>query len=255
MNAAPELAYRQAFAAALIDRAADACPPGLDAVAARRFRVYRNNVHGALIDALGAAYPVTRRLVGDDFFAAMAREFFLGEASRARSLALYGAGFADFIEHFPPTAGLAYLADVARLERAWLEALHAPDLPALDAAALPGDGNRLLTARFEAHPAVRLVGSPHPVVSIWRANREGQAGGEIAALPESALVTRPGFEVATRALDPAVAGFADALLAGASVQDAYQATAGRAGDFDVGAAFSRLLEAGAFARACLEPED
>ncbi len=255
MNTAPELEYRRAFARALIDPAADACPPGLDAAAARRFRVYRNNVHGALIDALGAAYPVTRRLVGEDFFAAMAREFLLSETTRERSLALYGAGFADFIDSFPPAAAVVYLADVAGLERARLEALHAADVPALEAASLPDDGNRLLGARFEAHPAARLIDSPHPVASIWQANQDGQTGGEISALREFALVTRPAFEVATRALDEAAGAFAGALLRGERVQDAYQAAAGSAGDFDVGAAFSRLLEAGAFARVNLDQED
>jgi hypothetical protein len=35
---------------------------------ARRFAVYRNNVAVALIGAIEARYPVTRRLVGDAFF-------------------------------------------------------------------------------------------------------------------------------------------------------------------------------------------
>ncbi len=42
---------------------------------ARRFAVYRNNVAVALIGAIEARYPVTRRLVGDAFFRAMARTF------------------------------------------------------------------------------------------------------------------------------------------------------------------------------------
>ena len=40
---------------------------------ARRFAVYRNNVTVGLIGALEARYPVSRRIVGDDFFRAMAR--------------------------------------------------------------------------------------------------------------------------------------------------------------------------------------
>src|SRR5271168_2197554 len=35
---------------------------------ARRFAVYRNNVAVGLIGALEKRYPVTRRLVGDEFF-------------------------------------------------------------------------------------------------------------------------------------------------------------------------------------------
>lgn len=60
------------------------------------------------------------------------------ETTRGPSLALYGAGFADFVEDFEPAASVVYLADVARLERARLESLHAADAQVLDASVLPG---------------------------------------------------------------------------------------------------------------------
>jgi len=40
-----------------------------------RFSVYRNNVFVGLTDALRAGFPCVVRLVGDEFFAAMARVF------------------------------------------------------------------------------------------------------------------------------------------------------------------------------------
>ena len=43
-----------------------------------------------------------------------------------------GAHFPAFLETYPPTAGLAYLPDVARLEWAIEEASTAPDAPPLD---------------------------------------------------------------------------------------------------------------------------
>ena len=63
------LAASQAdFAAALLDPSPDAAPAGSSDLAARRFRVYRNNVRVALTEALAAAYPVTARVVGAPFF-------------------------------------------------------------------------------------------------------------------------------------------------------------------------------------------
>jgi hypothetical protein len=38
----------------------------------RRFAVYRNNVAAGLANALAARFPVVKRLVGDEFFRAMA---------------------------------------------------------------------------------------------------------------------------------------------------------------------------------------
>ncbi len=251
MTVGSEREYRARFAAALLDRSSDAHPPGLDERAARRFRVYRNNVHGALIGALADAYPVVRRLVGEDFFAAMAREFFLSETARGPSLALYGAGFADFVDQFAPAASVAYLADVARLERARLESLHAADAEALDASALPNEGDQLVHARFAPHPAARLVASRHPIVSIWLANQHDEAAVSITAASEHALVTRPAREVHVLQLDEPGGAFAHALMQGATVQSAYTSATAIAVDFDVAAVFSRLLQAGAFADATI----
>ena len=245
MNMRPGFDYRNDFAAALVDRAADAHPSGMDACAARRFRVYRNNVHGALISALADAYPVVQRLVGEDFFAAMAREFFLLESTRETSLALYGKGFAAFIDEFEPAASVAYLGDIARLERARLEALHALDAPVLDSSALPTDGEQLLASRFVPHAATRLVVSRHPVVTIWLANQVDGSPAHISARSEIALITRPGFEVAVLSLDEAAGAFVQSLMSGATVQTAYATAAAITVDFDIGSVFLQLLEAGA----------
>ncbi len=255
MTKRPELDFRRDFTAALLQRAPDAHPPALDARSARRFRVYRNNVHGALIGALVDAYPVLQRLVGADFFAAMAREFILAEPAREATLALYGHGFAAFIEGFEPAGPVAYLADIARLERARLEALHAADAMGVAAAALPVDGERLLATRFEAHPATRLVESAHPIVSIWLANPGDEPASSILARRESALVTRARFEVGTQLLDEAGTGFTRSLLQGETVANAYASAASIAADFDVATIFSRLLEAGAFSNATTTGEN
>ena len=84
--------------------------------APKRFSVYRNNVASGLIKALEASFPVIRKLVGDEFFAAMAVVFARAHPPRSRLLAQYGDAFPDFLSRFPPVSHLGYLADVARLE-------------------------------------------------------------------------------------------------------------------------------------------
>ena len=49
-------------------------------------------------------------------------------------LADYGSDFAGFLAAEEATHGLPYLADVARIERAWVEAYHAPDAVPLEQA-------------------------------------------------------------------------------------------------------------------------
>src|SRR3546814_5214850 len=66
---------------------------------------------------------------------------------------------------------LPYLADVARIERAWIEAYHAAEAPALDPAALARfTPDELPALRLRLHPSVRLVRSRFPAMTIWRMN-------------------------------------------------------------------------------------
>jgi hypothetical protein len=124
-----------AFAEALLARDFD-CPPGLrtwnGSDPGTRFAVYRNNLVVSLVDALADTYPVVQEMVGVEFFRAMAREFVRVQPPASPVLAHYGAGFAEFIEDFPPAAGLPYLPDLARLELMRVEVYHAADdAPAL----------------------------------------------------------------------------------------------------------------------------
>jgi hypothetical protein len=61
----------------------------------------------------------------------MAGAFARANPPRSPVMAHYGAGFAGFIEEFPPAAGLPYLADVARLELLRVHAYHAVEAQAV----------------------------------------------------------------------------------------------------------------------------
>src|SRR5579872_735082 len=126
-----------AFAAALADpnRPAPAGTRGREGASdRRRFAVYRNNVAVSLIGSLAARYPVTRRLVGEDFFRAMARSYAAQNKPETPVLIHYGRSFPAFIAAFEPARDIAYLADVACLENAWVEAYHAAEATPLDLA-------------------------------------------------------------------------------------------------------------------------
>ena len=93
----------------------------------KRFGVYRNNVIAGLVSSLAARFPVVGRLVGDEFFGAMARCYVIDQPPRSPVLLLYGDTFPEFIENFVPAGSIEYLADVARLEFAKGRAYHATD--------------------------------------------------------------------------------------------------------------------------------
>jgi len=214
---------------------------------ARRFAVYRNNVYASLIDVLACRFPVSARLVGDEFFRAMARVHVQKEPPRSPVLLRYGAGFADFIAGFPSAAPVPYLADIARLEWAWHEAYHAADAEPLSLGALEAAAGHVEHATLALHPSLTVLRSPYPVVTIWQlAMRGGE--DEPARLPadgEDALVLRPKLEVEIRRLPEGGAAFVLALKTGASLQDAAMSATAEAPDFDLAGNLAGLMARGA----------
>lgn len=93
----------------------------------KRFNVYRNNVAVGLTENLAASYPVTKQLVGEEFFTGMARVFVDLNAPRSPVMLHYGEHFPEFISDFEPAQSLPFLADVASIERCWNQAYNALD--------------------------------------------------------------------------------------------------------------------------------
>ena len=216
-------------------------------VADRRFFVHRNNVKASLGAALAARFPVVLRLVGVEFFRAMAVVFVERHPPRSPVLAAYGAGFADFLDGFEPVADLPYLADVARLEWARHLAWHAADAPAISIEELTTVApNRLDSVRLRLHPAATVVVSIWPVISIWTTNILDEEIKPIGPdqTGESALVTRPGLEIFVNAPPPGTGLLFEALSAGIALGEAV-AQAERAAGFDTAAALSLLFRSGA----------
>ena len=248
----PSLAdIQRGFAAAIRDRELPP-PPGTvgrrGEPPVRRFSVYRNNVHVSLVEALAETFPVVARLVGEDFFRAMARAFVADHLPCTPVLIDYGDGFPDFVATFAPAASLPYLADVGRLEWAWSRAYHASDRAPLSAAEIANiDPQRLPAAGFVLHPSLQVVSSDWPVLDIWETNSND---AEVRPVDLSAggfdvVVLRPDLEVELHRLAPGWRAVLDRLQAGASVGAAYEAAAGDGAAIDLAAFLRWLIGVGA----------
>mgnify|MGYP000200477780 CR=1 FL=1 len=216
--------------------------------AAKRFNVYRNNVVQSLVNVLVDYFPATGRITGDSFFRAMAREFVRAHPPSSPLLFLYGQEFPAFMETFEPARSIPYLADVARIERAWLTAYHAADIDPLAPATL-GEvpPEKLAETVFTPHPATGLVRSPFAVFDIYDANRNAETVGAIEiGRPQSVLVTRPGFDVAVTALPDGDDAFFASLIGGGMLGEAAEAGMQASDSFDINNAIQGLLQTGAF---------
>jgi hypothetical protein len=213
----------------------------------RRFGVYRNNFRAGLCRVLASRFPVTEKLVGNSFFAAMAQSFITQYPPTSPMLFGYGDDFADFVHAYHPAAELAYLTDVVRLETARGKAYHAVDVAPLEPNILADiDTDILPTLSFVFHPSVSLVRSAHPIVTIWAMN-----AGEAKLSPiepwigEDALVARPHLTVRVQRLPPGGAALLEALVSGTTLAAGVEAALANANDFDLTANLAGLLQSGA----------
>jgi hypothetical protein len=240
------------FAAALTNPAhatpADVVGPRGKA-ATKRYNVYRNNVIVSMIEALAAIYPAVQRITGVEFFRAMARSHVLAAPPASPLLFEYGRDFPAFIEGYEYAKDMPWLADTARIERAWLDAYHAKDVvplsPDVLAAVSPDTLGNLV---FTPHPTTRIVRSVYPAVAIFAMNRvEGPVTPLEASDAEDALVTRPEMEVTVRLLPYGGATFLTSLIGGDTLGEAAATAFAEAPSFDLAGSIAGMIEAGVFA--------
>src|SRR3954470_15631583 len=133
------------------------------AIPERRFAVYRNNVAVGLRKALQSRFPVVEKIVGEEFFAAMALVYLKEQPPRSPQLTTYGDEFPAFIAAFEPAGELSYLADVARLEAARTRSYHAADATPLGADHFAGvEADAVAGIRVEMPPPAEICRSAIP---------------------------------------------------------------------------------------------
>lgn len=246
---------QSAFREALAGPAPPAGIAGDPAAAARRFAVYRNNVARSLAEALATRFPVIERLVGAEFFRALARAHIAESPPASPLLFAWGADFPAFLARFAPVAALPYLPDVARLELARGRAWHAADAAPLPPRHLAEAATAAERLRLRLHPALALVRSRFAHLTIWEANQPGdQPQDRLSAKgPEAALVLRdPADAVRVLRLSPGDAALIEALAAGLSLLGAAEAATSAEPDHDPTSLLGALASCGAIVGADIE---
>jgi hypothetical protein len=213
--------------------------------------VYQNTSMRGLIDALRANHPTVDRLVGAEWFDAVARLYVVEHLPDEPSLALYGASFSTFIGNYSAEHDLSYLPFVAQLDRLWLEAHFSPDAPALQALSLQTLlPEQLQTLRMKLHPAARIAWLPHSSFTIWQGNRPSSTVPDelqVNGADEGVLISRPAGDVRVAGLTAAEFLFLQQINAGVLLGEAAVRVLELHADADLAAMLSSFIAAGAFA--------
>ena len=226
-------------------------PCTTSAALARAIGVHHNTVVKGLVDALADNYPTVERLTGRDWFTASAVEYVQAYPPSLPMLALYGAGFADFLAGFGLATEFSYLPEVARIDRLWIEAYFERDATALPADALARLApEELFERRLKLHPAVRFGWFSNSAVTIWLRHRPPESVPtvlEIDGSPEGILLTRPRGTVEPIRIDEATCAFLTHIRDGATLGAAATTALEMNVDADVAKRLAELICAGALA--------
>ena len=198
----------------------------LEPQAARGLMAYQANGHALAERCLLATYPVIAQLLGQDNFAALARDLWHRQPPHCGDLAQWGDALPAFLADNDQLTEVPYLADVARVEWALHRAAGAadaqPDLHSF--ARLSTEDPQALTLALA--PGTVLISSAWPVVSLVTAHTDNEpslaeAGQRLRdRVGETALVWRQGLRPCVAACPADALGVLQALLAGAALPDA-----------------------------------
>ncbi len=246
--------FQRSFASGLLTGKAGEAPPDGLRVDALGFGVYAHHARASLRIAIEEAFPIMKRLVGLDFFTAMAEQFVTAHPPKQGWLSSYGEAFPEFVAQYPAAADLAYLADLARIEWARVRAANAPNDPGLDLKSLATlDEAALGSLCLSLHGAATLVCSPFPVFDIWQAHFRSDDDEhvpeiDLATGPQHVLITRTGpLEVNVSLLYPGDAAFLAAVVKNESFAAACEVAISTETDYDLGSRLGDLVSRRALA--------
>lgn len=186
----------------------------------RGLLAYQANGHALAERSLVAAYPVVQQMLGQDNFAALARDLWHRHPPALGDLAHWGEPLPGFLTHSEALADAPYLADVARVEWALHRAASAADAVA-DHASFGRIGEEDPTLfTLALAPASALVSSTFPVASLVLSHRHPQPSLAQAAqrlregVAESVLVWRQALQPRVALVNPVEASLLSQLLLG-----------------------------------------
>jgi hypothetical protein len=182
--------------------------------ARERVQIYNDGYFARLVECLADDYPALSYALHEDTFSALAREYIERYPSRSPNLNAYGQHLATFCRtRFGPWADFA--ADLARLEWALVEVVHAPVTRSLDSdvlATIPAAGWQ--SARLLPSRGLRLLSFDYPVNDFFQAFREERAPELPDRAPTATAVYRQGLALWRMGLEPLAALLLRDLISG-----------------------------------------
>jgi hypothetical protein len=208
----------------------------------QRLGVYQAGYRTRLVECLADDYPVLQTALGHAAFEQLCRAYITAFPSTSRSLNYYGRHMAEFcrgagvevLARAPRTGACCgeeaatgeappavFCADLAALEWALVEVLHAPEAPTLSHEQLSRvPPERWGEAILPPSQAARLLSFDYPVNRYFQAVREDENPAIPGPTPSATAVYRKGFTIWRMDLTPLTRGLLAALFSGVPLGEA-----------------------------------
>ena len=197
--------------------------PSTQLTVQERLGVYHYAYRARLVECLADDYGVLQKAIGEDAFEALAGAYIIAHPSTAPSLNFYGRHMPAFLRTYETSSfDTTFAADLATLEWALVETLHAAAAPTLSLEQLSHvPPAQWASARLPKADTLRVHRFSFPVNAYLQAVRSGNAPDSIpAASPTATAIYRSGFIIWRMDLTPVMARLLESLFAGATLGDA-----------------------------------
>jgi hypothetical protein len=214
--------------------------------AAERLGIYRYAYRARLVECLADDYPVLEKTIGRERFETLADAYIEAHPSTHPNLNCFGLRFASFLD----ARGERFASDLARLEWAMVEVVHAKEpmpLPVAELEALSPD--QWPTVRLSPSPTLRFLEFAHPVNRHLQDIREGRAASVPSPSWSATAVYRQRYVIWRMDFTRAMADVLSALIDGRTLGEALDALESHAiVEGDVMAWFRAWVSSGFFER-------
>jgi Putative DNA-binding domain len=188
--------------------------PGPRLSAIERLAIYHDGYFARLVECLADDYPALKYALGDSEFEHVLRDYIDAHPSCSPSLNAYGAALPSYLcsrDH----GRSSFASDLARLEWAIVEVIHAETRPPLGADALGAVGPEdFARAVLVASPALRVLEFDYPVNRFYQAFRDETTPELPAPAPSAVAIHRQELVVYRLELEPAMRVLLVALTQG-----------------------------------------
>lgn len=182
-----------------------------------RLNVYRFGYLARLEECLADDYPAVKAFLGEERFSEVCKDYVAAYPSRSPSLNAFGQRLPAFVRDRYTEPWCGFVVDLARLEWALVEVIHAPAAARITLAQLAAiEPARLAEVRFRSNPAVRLECFRYPVGDYLQRLLQGNTPEGVPE-PQSTnlLIVRRALPIRRVELDDVQTRLLDRLLGGA----------------------------------------